>query len=410
VTRWWRLLREHAGFRRLWLAAVVSLLGDWLTFVSVTVLTLELGEGPMALTGVLVAHLLPAALLSPLAGTVADRHDRRRLMIVANVAQAVLTVGAAASAHAGLVLAVQGLVFARSGVAAFIAPAEQAAIRRVVPEDALVDANALLAATWSTAYVVGMAAGGFMALLGPSIAIALDALTFVIAALLAAGLPSMIPEREIPKTMSVRREIGEALAVARETPGLLPAVLAKVPVGLALGGGWLALQLVASEREPFGPTAVSIGVLQMTRGLGTGVGPMVGARAVRTGGDVRKIVPLAAVLTIASIVLFVSTELRPVLLLAALGWGMGSGANWVLSSTLIQRLSGDARIGRLSSIDELGNVGAMLVGATLSALLISLAEVPRSIACIVPPLLAIPITLAVGSALGRAQLRTDHAA
>jgi hypothetical protein len=305
------------------------------------------------------------------------------------------------------VLAVQALVFVRSGVAAFVAPAEQAAIRRVVPIDSLADANALLAATWSTAYVVGMAAGGFLALLGPPIAIGLDALTFVMAAALAAGLPSMVPEREIPKTMSVRREIGEALTVARATPGLLPAVLAKIPVSLALGGGWLALQLVASELEPFGPTSVSIGVLQMMRGLGTGLGPLLGTRAVTSGRDVRKIVPLAALGTIASIVVFVSFEVPPILLVAALGWGMGSGANWVLSSTLIQRLSGDARIGRLSSIDELGSVAALLVGATLAAVLLSFAGLPRSIACLVPALVAIPVALTVGRSLMRAELRND---
>ncbi len=406
---WRALLRDHAGFRRLWLAAVVSLLGDWLTFVSVTVLTLELGEGPLALTGVLVAHLLPAALLSPLAGTVADRLDRRRLLIAANLAQAVLTLLAAASAHAGLVLAVQALVFVRSGVAAFVAPAEQAAIRRVVPVEALADANALLAATWSTVYVVGMAAGGFLALLGPSVAIGLDALTFVTAALLASGLPSMIPEREIPKTMSVRLEIGEALSVARQTPGLLAAMLAKIPVGLALGGGWLALQLVSSELEPFGPTSVSIGVLQMMRGLGTGVGPLLAARAMRSGHDVRRVVPIAVLATVGSVVLFVSTDLRPVLLVAALGWGMGSGANWVLNATLLQRLAGDARIGRLSSVDELGSVTAMLVGATTSALLLTFAGLPRWAACLVPVLAAIPITLMVSRALGRTELHATLA-
>ena len=414
MSRWWPLIRDHGAFRRLWLAAVVSLLGDWLTFVSVTVLTLELGEGPLALTGVLVAHLLPAALLSPLAGTVADRIDRRRLLVSANVGQAALTLAAAVAAHGaathpGLVLLVQALVFARSAVAAFVMPAEQAAIRRVVREDLLETANALLAATWSTAYVLGMAAGGFLALLGPSIAIALDAATFVVAAILAMGLPSLIPDREVPSRMSVRREIGEALSVARATPGLLPAVFAKVPVGLALGGGWLALQLVSSELEPFGPTSVSIGVLQTMRGLGTGVGPILGAHAVSSGRDPRRILPVAALATIASIVLFVSFESRAVLLFAALGWGMGSGANWVLSSTLVQRLSGDARIGRLSSLDELGSVGAMLVGASLSALLLSSFEVPRSIACLVPAVLAIPLALGVGRSLHLAALPSPSA-
>lgn len=394
MRRWLELLRTSPGLRRLWLAASVSLIGDWLGFVAISVLTIESGEGPLALAGLLAAHQLPAALLSPLGGTIVDRVDRRKLLVVANLVEAALTAVAALAAVGGLVLVVQVVVFLRSCVVAFVLPAEQAAIRRVVPVADLAAANALLAATWSSAFVFGMAGGGFLALLGAPVAIALDASTFVIAAVIAAGLPSMVPDREIPLRFSLVAELREAMEAAREVPVLLSAVLAKLPIAMAWGGGWLALQLVAADLTPFGPTSVSIGVLQAMRGFGTGIGPVAAARMVDRGRDVRSIVPWTMLCVILSILVFVFATDPWVMLLFALGWGAGSGATWVLTATVLQTHAGDARIGRIAALDELLNVVTMNSGVLVAATLMTVG-LERPYACLVPPLLALPIWVVV---------------
>src|SRR6476469_8073660 len=98
---WASLLRSRPHFRRLWASGVVSLVGDWLGFVAVSLLTVGHGGGALGLAVLLAAHALPHALLSPIAGVVADRMDRRRLMVLANVAQGALTVVAAIFAARG---------------------------------------------------------------------------------------------------------------------------------------------------------------------------------------------------------------------------------------------------------------------------------------------------------------------
>lgn len=391
MSRWLHLLRTNAALRRLWLAAAVSLVGDWLGFVAISVLTIESESGPFALAGVLAAHQLPAALLAPLGGTIVDRVDRRKLLVLANVVQATLTGGAALAALGGLVFVVQALVFVRSAVVAFVLPAEQAAIRRVVPAADLAPANALLAATWSTAFVLGMAGGGFLALLGPPMAIALDGATFLVAGAIAAGLPTMVPEREVPARFSLPRELREAVAAARATPVLLTAVLAKLPMAVAWGGGWLALQLVAAEETPFGPTSISIGVLQAMRGLGTGIGPVFAARAISGGRDVRTVLPWTILGGLVSVALFAHATGAWALLSTVLLWGAGSGATWVLAATLVQTHAQDANIGRIAALDELGNVLAMNLGVVIAATSIVVADLPRDAACLAPPLLALPL-------------------
>src|SRR5206468_1925066 len=70
---WKTLLLTRPDFQRLWLSGVISLVGDWLSFVAVSVLTLEHGGGALGLAVVLAAHGLPQVLASPIAGVVADR-------------------------------------------------------------------------------------------------------------------------------------------------------------------------------------------------------------------------------------------------------------------------------------------------------------------------------------------------
>src|SRR5262245_23484063 len=96
-----RLLRLRPAFRRLWLAGIVSLVADWLGFVAVSLLALDRGGGPGALALVLAVHALPHALFAPIAGAIADRFDRRRVLLAAPIAQASLTALMALAAARG---------------------------------------------------------------------------------------------------------------------------------------------------------------------------------------------------------------------------------------------------------------------------------------------------------------------
>ena len=108
------LLRRRPDFRRLWLGETISQLGDWLSYVAISLLALHSGGGALALAVVFAGHVLPAALVSPLAGVLADRVDRRSLLVGTQLIQAALMLGMiAAAVHDNLVM-VQLLLFARA--------------------------------------------------------------------------------------------------------------------------------------------------------------------------------------------------------------------------------------------------------------------------------------------------------
>jgi predicted MFS family arabinose efflux permease len=371
------------------MSEVVSLLGDWMSFVAVSLLALRGGGGVVGLALVLVGHSLPHALLAPVAGTLADRLDRKRLMIGANLAEAALTVGMTIAAARRNVAAVQFLVFARASVAAFLPPVHSAVLRRVVRENELLAANAVSSLTWSVMFAVGMAAGGFIAALGPTIALAIDASSFVVAALLLRALPSIRAEGRSDSAAkagiltaigSVRRDMAKAVRYAWSRSAMLEAVLAKTPLAIAGGGAWVLLNLASNEIALAGSGAITLGILQCMRGTGTGVGPLFSSALIRRGSSMALAFALSALTCFGGIALLALGYRFGIAaaLLAVLAWGAGVGSNWVLSSAEIQRLSPDRYLGRLSAIDGLLHTASMCGGALAGAVLVERTGAPAA--------------------------------
>src|SRR5262249_41289450 len=142
----------------------------------------------------------------------------------------------------------------------------------------------------------------------PALAMTLDAASFLGAALLLRSLPPLLPDREAAPTGPVLArlpaDLREALAHAWARPDLFRAVLAKAPVAVAAGGGFILLNVVATDRAPFRSAALSLGLLQAVRGAGTGLGPMLAAAWVKRGRSSDAVGKLAVVLTLGAIAVF----------------------------------------------------------------------------------------------------------
>ena len=153
-------------FRRLWIAGSLSSLGDWLSLLALTalafILTGKHGATAQitAVSGVWLISLLPALLLGPLAGAVADRFDRRINMIVGDVLRAVLYLSIPVNLSLGLVNKLTWMYivqFLASCASVFWTPAKDAVIPNLVPPDRLEQANQLsLLTTYGTAPIAGL--------------------------------------------------------------------------------------------------------------------------------------------------------------------------------------------------------------------------------------------------------------
>jgi dTMP kinase len=151
------------SFRRLWVALTLSSLGDWISLLALSFLAVKLGGtsgGLYAVSGVWLTSLLPAIVLGPLAGAVADKFDRRMNMIIGDVIRAALYVTIPINLSVGFVNQLTWIYvvqFLASSASLFWAPAKDASVPNLVPPDKLEQANQLsLFATYGTAPVAGL--------------------------------------------------------------------------------------------------------------------------------------------------------------------------------------------------------------------------------------------------------------
>jgi len=181
---------RNGAFLRLWIAQLFTQIGGNVVLYGLTVLVAERSGSTSALSALFLSFLVPAVLLSPIAGVWVDRLDKRLVLIVANLTRAgafFLMLGSVDSL--GLVLLLNILA---SIMTTLFAPAELAMIPLLVRRDQLTSANGLFTFTLNAAFALGFALLGpaVVRIAGPEAAIVLVAALFLLAGLLCFGLPS----------------------------------------------------------------------------------------------------------------------------------------------------------------------------------------------------------------------------
>ena len=357
------LLRGNRDFRWLWAGQIISLLGDWFNTIALYQLVYALtgssagaGAAPLALGAVFITKMLPWALASPVAGLVADRLNRRRLMIGADLVRAAVVLGFLLVDKPGELYLLYLLTAAQVVVGSVFLPAKNASIPNITTPRELLTANALSSATWSVMLAVGAALGGFaVEAFGTQTVFLLDSATYLLSALFIYG--TAIPQRTEkaapgPLVRTALREIGDGFRHMRCRPDIGRMALAKATWCVA-GGALVYMVTLLGGRVSPEALAAGIGVLFMARGIGTGIGPIVARAAFKDrarwpaviGGCIVFCgVGYAAVGLVPWDLGRASLFVLIALLAAA---HAASGANWVLSTVLLQERTADRYRGRV---------------------------------------------------------------
>lgn len=184
----WRVLAGQRDLRLVLSAGLISMTGDWILRVGLVYRVYALTGSTVASALTMASSFLPQVLLGALAGVFADRWDRRRTMIVANLLLAAGLLPLLLVRGAGQVWIVFAVLLFESIVQQFFSPAEQALLPRLVPDDQLITANAVSGQTQNLARLTGSGLGGVIAAAGGIAAVAVaDAASFVISPALLAG-------------------------------------------------------------------------------------------------------------------------------------------------------------------------------------------------------------------------------
>ncbi len=357
------LLRENKDYRQLWLGSVVSQLGDWFNLIASAALIANLSGTGTAISYLFLVRFLPLFLFSPVAGVLADRYERRYVMIAADLLRAVTVLCFLFVREPGQVWLLYLLTFFQFALSAIFTPARSAVLANVVQPNQLVPANALDSLTWSTMLAFGALLGGLVAaLLGIAQAFVLDALTFVISALLISRIAGPIQAAEGAAGGGWLNFL-DGLRYLRGEPFILGVSLVKAGGSLAWGAinvleitfaakvFTLELTGLPGSLEISQGTA-TLGIIYAVSGLGTGLGPLLLRRWL---GDapLRLRWAIAAgfgLMSLGILLLSIAPTLR-LFTFGTLVRTVGSGTIWVFSAALLQMIVPDRFRGRVFAFE-----------------------------------------------------------
>ena len=350
---------SNPKYRRLWAATVISLLGEWFNTIALFFLILEY-SGSEFLLGILFSvRMLLFGISQPINGLLADRLNRKSLMLWSNIFQ----IGLALSfilvdgpEDMWWLITVSGIMMLLHGV---YVTAERAAVPNIVDEDDLITANAIGSASWSTALCIGAMLGGVVVSeLGTDAAFIIDSVTFLVSSLIL--IPLVIEQKiddnmkgPIFKTALSNIIIGWNRIYSDKK--LLRIVFAKSSWNLA-GAGLAGVFLVLAGADITGyGAAFGFGLFFFARGIGTGIGPLI-ARSVFK--DKSKWPSLIGILVSISGIFYLLVGLTldiylPLTVCLIIISHSASGGNWVLSTVLTQSWVEDEVRGRVFSMDML---------------------------------------------------------
>ncbi|MDQ3863057.1 MAG: MFS transporter [Actinomycetota bacterium] len=337
-------LLRNARFLRLWIGQGISFVGDAVSMVALVVLVVQITGSASAVGGALVARLLPT-IASPLAGVLADRLVRRVVLVVSDLARAVLILGLIFARDLATIYA---LVFLMGLARTVFNPTIRAAFPSVVGEGGLTRANALIGGTFSASIMLGPALGGVLvARIGVDAAFLADAVTYLISAVLLSTIALPLPPRQSAEEEGFVREL-------RSGFGYL--LGARVPLAIVLGAFLTILTINATVPAEVFLAKVTFGAGNAGYGLLVslwGGGMVLGSALMAVLGDRINLVLLYFLSIFVGACALVGTGLAPafVLALGALTIeGAATGIDNLATDTILQKRVPEAFLGRVFSI------------------------------------------------------------
>lgn len=372
-----KVIRENRHFRQIWLAQVVSLLGDWFSLVAVVTIVTRYTGSAEALAGLFIVRLAPMFILGPFSGVLADRFNRRNLMIVADIGRAGMALGFLLIGSASDLWLIYVLTLVQFSLGSLFEPSRSALVPALTRPDERVAANSLSSLTWSTMLAIGSALGGLTAgFLGTETAFVVDSLSFVGAALLVSRIPAKLAQSCNGKCDKIQMgaDLKAGFGYLKERPALFAFTLIKPLAALSGGALFAIMGLQARNAYPLGQDgSLSLGLLNLMIGVGSGLGPWLAGRLLLRMGENRrnmqKLIGFSFILFGLGYAVFCNTGFLLVAMLMIFIGELGGGSMWVFSSTLLQLDVEEKFRGRVFAVElalmNLSNVVAALVGGLL---------------------------------------------
>jgi MFS family permease len=356
----------------------------WFNLIASATLVALLTESGLAVGGLFVVRMLAPFLVSPIAGVVADRFNRKHILIATDLGRALTLLAFLLVRNPGDIWLLYALTGVQMAISGFFTPTRTAFLPDLVSGRELGAANTLSAVTWSVMLSLGAALGGLVSgVWGIYPAFVIDSLTFLVSALFILQIRTAPdPAPEAPAAHPLRAALTkylEGLAFLKDNRTILVTALHKAMIA-SLSGSTLEIVLVSIAGKVFTigvGGGIGLGFMFMMTGIGSGISPIL--TRVFTGDDNRKLsIAIAAGYGMVALGYLVIYPLASfgLTLFGILLRGLGGGVVWAFSSQLLlQQVPGQVR-GRVFATEFAffmlaASIGAFLVGRALDAFAIS---------------------------------------
>jgi len=270
----------NSGFRRLWISGFISELGDWMFMVAMPVYVFQLTGSVSATATNFIVDLLPSLLLSPVAGVLADRWDRRRLMLMVSAAQVAALLPLLTVHDSGQLFVINIVTAGQSALATMFQPAKYALLPTLVAREDIPAANGLSSLNGNLARLFGASLGGFvLGWFGLNGILVADAASFLLAILLL--IRPFAVGRQVSDHQPVWRAWLEGLQEIRRRRGLRAMLMTVALMGMAQG--LFAVLFIVFVTQRLGGDESDTGLLRGVQAIGGMLGgAFIGALARRT--------------------------------------------------------------------------------------------------------------------------------
>jgi MFS family permease len=365
---------RHSNYRRFWWGGFISLTGAWMRITALAWLIYDMTGSPLMLGTVTFANTIPTMLLAVFGGALADRSEKRYVLVVTQACFMATAAVLAVLTLTGHIQVWHILVFSvLSGIAGAIdMPARQSLVPHLVTREDLPNAIALNAAAFNGSRVIGPAIAGLIIIQygprgGPGWSFAINAVTYL--ALIGALVTLRVNSRPVDaQRKPVLEEVREGLTYAWHSPTL------RVLLGLlAVAGGFglsYTVLMPVFARDVLGVEAQGFGMLMTASGIGSTIGAL-GVASAQPSRPPAIILGLMAAFTVLLAAFAVNTDYLIALLLMV---GVSGTITAFMSAgnTTIQTIVPDALRGRVMSLYILALFGTGPFGGLLAGWLASL--------------------------------------
>lgn len=393
----------YREFRLLWFGLILSNTGSWMQMLAQGWLVVELANsptlGPFYLGLVGFVRAMPVLALSGLAGALADRMDRRRLLVITQtvMATAALGLGALVALHVVRIWHVMIIAAISSAAAAFDAPTRQSLVPLLVGKEDLMNAIGLNSAAFNGPAVIGPALGGIaVSTVGLPACFFINGFSFI-AVLAALGCIAPKPPIEVASRTGIWKEVGDGIRYVRGNRVVL-AIIGLSAILAVIARPYIQL-LPAFAKSVTGGGPKGLGILMAAAGAGALMGSITTAlMGIRRGRGLVFI--LSAGVAGIALTLFSFTRSMPASAAMLLLLGGAIMMFMGMSNTLLQTYTPLDMRGRVMSMYTMIFLGFMPLGSWLLGTTASITSLPKTFA-----VAGVAIVAAAVVALRRRDLR-----